>query len=318
MHSEAPQVFVSGVTGFVGGHIYRYLSGRGLKVAGSGRSSGQTHDAWVALDEHSDLSEFKQALAGVEWLVHAAGKAHVFSAEANRDETFYPGNILFTQKLMRAACEVGVKAIVHISSVSVYAAGKTSFIDSTMAVQPDSAYGSSKLKAETAAEQICRSLSVPLVTLRLPLVYGANPKGNMQRLLGLVDSGFPLPLGGVRNARSLLSINNLSHFIARLIGTPEIVSGTFVLADAERLSTPEIIKALAMGMGRPYRVFPFPLTLLSALARLAGRKQALDKLCGSLIVDAGDLYRTFDWLPPFNTKNELIEMARGFAMERKG
>lgn len=317
MGSQAPQVFVSGVTGFIGGHLYRHLGNAGWQVGGSCRAS-HAQGSWSTLDEHADLSEFKQALAGIEWLIHAAGTAHVFSAEANREETFYPGNVLFTQKLIRAACEMGVKAIVHISSVSVYAAEQAVVIDSTTPVQADSAYGSSKLEAESAAEQICRSFSVPLVTLRLPLVYGANPKGNMQRLLGLVDSGFPLPLGSVRNARSVLSINNLSHFIARLIAKPEMVSGTFVLADAERLSTPEMIKALATGMGRPCRVFPFPLLLIRGLAGLAGRKQTLDKLCGSLVVDASDLYRTFDWQPPFNTESELIEMARSFAMERKG
>ena len=71
--------------------------------------------------------------------------------------------------------------------------------------QPTDAYGRSKL----AAEQGLAELALDWVALRLVLVYGAGVTGNMAELVRLARTPYPLPLGALRNRRSLLSLDNL-------------------------------------------------------------------------------------------------------------
>ena len=53
--------------------------------------------------------------------------------------------------------------------------------------------------------------------LRPPLVYGPGARGNFARLVALVARGVPLPLGAVRNRRSLIFVGNLVDAIVRTL-----------------------------------------------------------------------------------------------------
>lgn len=75
--------------------------------------------------------------------------------------------------------------------------------------------------------------------------------------------GVPLPFGSVRDRRSLLFIGNL---VAALFAALRSEAGddTFFLSDAEDLSTPELIREIALALGRPARLLPVPSALLRA------------------------------------------------------
>src|SRR3546814_6505132 len=89
-----------------------------------------------------------------------------------------------------------------------------------------------------------------LVSVRPPLLYGENAPGNLRRLMRLVASGLPLPLGSVANRRCLVGVENLASLLVACALHPAAPGHTFLAADDEVISTPDLIREIAAGMGR--------------------------------------------------------------------
>ena len=146
-----------------------------------------------------------------------------------------------------------------------------------------------------------------LVILRPVLVYGPGNPGNLDRLMRLVQTRLPLPLGGIANRRSLLGVRHLASIIARSAVLPEAAGETVLLADGTDLSIAEIVRALGEGMGIRPRLFSAPPSLLLAAARMLGRARDADRLLGSLQVDVALQKRLFGVLPREATWRGLVE-----------
>ncbi|MFU2157379.1 NAD-dependent epimerase/dehydratase family protein, partial [Paenibacillus larvae] len=70
-------------------------------------------------------------------------------------------------------------------------------------------YALSKLEAERALGTLAAETGMEIVIVRPPLIYGPGVKANFLSLFRAVQHGWPLPLGGVRNRRSLVALDNL-------------------------------------------------------------------------------------------------------------
>ena len=64
----------------------------------------------------------------------------------------------------------------------------------------------------------------------------------------LVSLRLPLPLGGVRNQRSMLALGNLVDFIYTAINHPRAGNQLFLLADNLGISTPNLLSKLGVEM----------------------------------------------------------------------
>jgi nucleoside-diphosphate-sugar epimerase len=166
---------------------------------------------------------------------------------------------------------------------------------------PEDDYGRSKWEAESVTRQVASGTGLELVVVRPCLVYGPGVKGNLRALLAALARGVPLPLGSVRNRRSLVGLDNLCGLLVRCVEQAAAAGESFLAADGEDLSTPEMVRALATGIGRPARLFPVPVPLLEAAGALAGRREAVERLTGSLQLDAGKARRVLGWVPTVGT-----------------
>src|SRR6267143_4392336 len=100
-----------------------------------------------------------------------------------------------------------------------------------------------------------------------------------------VARGIPLPLGAIRNRRSLVALDNLVDFILVCVEHRAAANETFLVSDGEDLSTTDLIRRLARVLGRPARMIPVPVSVLRAGACLLGRCDVAQRLLGSLQVD---------------------------------
>src|SRR5690606_18051535 len=123
-----------------------------------------------------------------------------------------------------------------------------------MEPKPTDAYGRSKLEAERGLAE----LGLDWAALRPVLAYGPGVKGNMATLLALAQSPWPLPLGGLKAKRSLLSLDNLTGALDTLLKASGPLRRPFIAADPEPVSVPEIIAALREGLGRAPGLIPLP------------------------------------------------------------
>ena len=147
------------------------------------------------------------------------------------------------------------------------------------------------------------------MVIRSPLVYGPGAKANFQALFTAVRRGALLPLASIANRRSLVGVDNLADLIVVCMEHPAAASETFLVSDGEDLSTPDLVRRLAMAAGRPARLLPMPVWLLRAVASALGRSRAVDRLTGSLTVDISKARRLLGWVPPQTVDEELRRAA---------
>src|SRR5690606_13727253 len=196
-------------------------------------------------------------------------------------------NVTGTLNLARAAAQAGVKRFVYLSSVKVHGESTLSShpLTADSPLCPVDPYSVSKMEAEQALMRLAEETGLQVAIVRPPLVYGPGVKANFQRMMIWLDRRVPLPLGAVRNQRSLVALDNLTDLLMLCLSHPNAAGQAFLVSDGEDMSTSELLCRLGMALGKPARLIPVPVTVLRGVAGLLGMGAAVERLCGSLQVD---------------------------------
>jgi nucleoside-diphosphate-sugar epimerase len=309
---SASRILVTGATGFVGRALVRRLLAEGRKVRAAVRptSAALPAEAETAIvDDIGPDTDWRAALAGVDAIVHLAARAHVLrDSSADAHARYRAVNALGALRLAEAAA--GVRRFVFLSSVRVHGDHTTGapFIESSPLAAEDP-YGRSKADAERGLAALAAAGRLEPVILRPPLVYGPGVRGNFARLVALVARGVPLPLGAVRNRRSLVFVGNLVDAIVRTLDHPAAAGETFMVSDGEDVSTPELVRRIAHTLGKPVRLVPVPVALLRLGGTLAGRADDVARLLDDLVVDRSKIRALLGWSPVFTLDEGLDQTA---------
>ena len=179
-------------------------------------------------------------------------------------------------------------------------------------------YGVCKWEAEQALGAVAANTSLEVV-VRPPLVYGPGAKGNLARLLKLVRSGvpLPLPLGAVHNQRSLIGLDNLVDLLIRCVDHPAAAGQTLLVSDGEDVSTPDLLRHMAAGLGRRARLLPVPVPLLRLAGRALGKQAEVDRLVGSLQIDSSYTRELLDWAPQASVAEGIRRMVQGGVCQQR-
>lgn len=296
------KILLTGASGFVGSELSITLAGAGIdieSVSFSGMLAGQA----IEIDKDHEVC------------VHLAARVHVMNEAADDAlSEFRRCNVAGTVALARQAAAAGVRRFVFVSSVKVNGelttSGKPFSADDTPA--PQDPYGVSKHEAEVALRAIAAQTGMEVVIIRPPLVYGPGVKANFAAMMRLIYRGIPLPIGSVRNMRSLVGLGNLVSLIKTCIAHPAAANQTFLVSDGMDMSTAELARRIGSALGKPARLLPVPVVLLTAGARLLGRASVAQRLCGSLQVDITKTRELLDWVPPISVDEELKRTARAW------
>lgn len=301
------RILVTGASGFVGRALVTDLANAGHTVRAAMRQPADVFPRSVEVVAVSDLTrpvEWRLLLRDIETVVHLAGIAHAGPGIA--DDTYDRVNRLATAELAHAASAARIRHLIFMSSIRAQAGPSSGApLRETDEARPTDGYGRSKL----AAEDALRAPGVPYTILRPVLIYGSGVKGNLERLLALARSPWPLPLGLCRNRRSLLARENLIGAIHFALATPATHGETFVVADPAPLTLAEIMSALRHGLGRNAGLLPVPPALLAATFRAMGRGDDWQRLGGNQIADPGKLMDT-GWKPVIDTRAGLAALMR--------
>jgi nucleoside-diphosphate-sugar epimerase len=104
-------------------------------------------------------------------------------------------------------------------------------------------------------------------------------------------------------------LDNLVDLIVTCIDHPAAANQTFLVSDDEDLSTTALLRRMAAALGRPARLVPVPVGLITLGARVIGRPGVAQRLCGSLQVDIGKTKELLDWSPPVSVDEGLRRTA---------
>jgi nucleoside-diphosphate-sugar epimerase len=339
MFAEHPtqyqRVLVTGGTGFIGQQLLTLLAQTPLQVRLALRSATapvtprlEAHQLeankletqkpeTIVVGELGPDTDWQAALVGVDAIVHLAGRAHMLKDWApDPAAEFQRVNCAGTLNLARQAIAAGVKQFIFISSIGAVTTLSRERLTEATPCRPDTDYGRSKYDAEVGLRELCQGTAMTWTILRPTLVYGPGNPGNMERLLKLIQTGLPLPLGSLPNQRSFVYVGNLVAAILRCLEHPAAAGQVFLISDGEDFSTPALVKVLAQGLGKSALLLPCPPALLQLLGRVTGQTKTIERLMGSLVVDSSKLRQTLDWHPPFPAAEGLQTTARWFQSQK--
>ncbi len=315
------KILVTGANGFVGSSLCRDLVARGFETRGAVRGETVVLPAGVEKVAVGDINAdtvWAEALHEINCVIHLAARVHVMKEKsADPLAEFRKVNVEGTRRLAEAAAAAGVRRFVYVSSIKVN--GEATFergFSESDEPNPQDPYGISKWEAEEALRYISNETGLEVVIVRPPLVYGPGVGGNFLRMLAWIDKGIPLPLGSIRNRRSMIYIENFADALILCASHPKAANETFLVADSESISTPELIRILAEKMGRKSGIFSFPASLLKLLGKLAGKSPEIERLTSSLIVDTTKIGTKLGWNPTSSLDDGLSGTVDWFSKNR--
>ncbi|CAN1531226.1 WcaG Nucleoside-diphosphate-sugar epimerases [Methylophilaceae bacterium] len=267
-----------------------------------------THFPVVEVGDLDANTDWSVALTGVTSVVHTAARVHVMKDQtADPLAEFRRVNVAGTLNLARQASAAGVKRLVFVSSVKVN--GEQTqigqpFTEKDVALPLDP-YGISKYEAEEGLRRIAKETGMEVVIIRPVLVYGPGVKGNFLSMMRWLHKGIPLPFGAINNARSVVALDNLVDFIITCMHHPAAANQTFLVSDEVGISTTQLLQYTASAMGVKSRLIPVPALMIQVSAKLLGKGEVAQRLCGNLQVDISKARKLLGWVPPISVKEGL-------------
>ncbi|MDB4700232.1 SDR family oxidoreductase [Akkermansiaceae bacterium] len=343
------KVLVTGPSGFVGRKVCKRLLADEIDVRGAWRKTSPLADGYesVVVGNIDGSTDWSNALKGIDAVVHLAARVHIMDdTAADPVAAFREVNVDGTGRLAEEAAKSGVKRFVFISSIKVNGevtlqssdrrsegGSQTSEVSGerrrakNQEVSPENSsagfsesdqpcpqdpYGQSKYEAEVTLRKIEASTGMEVVILRPPLLYGPGVKANLLKLIHWVDKGIPLPLGGIQNKRSLLSLTNFADVISKCLIDPRAGGRTFTVCDGDDISSAELVERVAKALGKAPRLITVPEWLMKCAGKLTGNSEQVQRLCSSLQVDSSHVRERLDWKPPVTMDEELGKVARWY------
>jgi nucleoside-diphosphate-sugar epimerase len=173
------RVFVTGGTGFIGGHVVRRLRERGDEVRALVRSpdKGQAL-ADLGCELVSGALSNKDAIGagmqGCEAAIHGAAVYEVGIPESEH-RAMYEANVIGTENVLRAALEAKLPKVVYISTVGAFGNTKGQVVDESYehpGTSFTSYYEETKLEAHRLAKRLIAEEGLPCVIVQPGGVYG--------------------------------------------------------------------------------------------------------------------------------------------------
>jgi nucleoside-diphosphate-sugar epimerase len=314
-------ILVTGATGFVGGALVRRLAADPSfdGVVAAVRRKAEALPEGVAQVLVGDLlpaTDWRRALQGVDAVVHCAARVHVMRDDSTEPlQAYREVNVSGTLNLARHAADAGVRRFVFVSSIKVNGEatqpGHPFTADDVPA--PLDPYGVSKLEAEQGLREIEAQTGMEVVIVRPPLVYGPGVKANFASMMRCLARGIPLPLGAIQNARSMVALDNLVDLLVTCVKHPAAAGQIFLVSDGEDVSTTELLRRIALAMGKKPFLLPIPAFVLEWGTALLGKRDVAQRLCGSLQLDINKTRQLLDWTPPVSLDEGLHRATEGFS-----
>lgn len=284
-------ILITGASGFIGSSLVPYLKTKYSVQVLSLRNYA------------TDNRNFEN----VQSIIHLAGVAHKMNNENPND--YFKVNRDLTIRFAQDAKKAGVSQFIYISSTKVYGEESIIYNESSVCL-PSDPYGKSKLEAEIELKKI-ESDSFSVAIIRPPLVYGANVKGNMLKLMSLLIRFKIIPLGGIKNQRSMVYIGNLVALIEHIVLNQS--SGLILAGDKKQYSTTELVYGLSKGLNSNNIIISLPYFVRMIISKL--RPELSKRLFESLIFENKHSYRKINFTPPYSFNQGIDEMTAQYLSE---
>lgn len=286
--------FLTGGSGFIGGHLIRQLIAKGYTVRALVRSEESAHKVtalgaqpiWGDLEDEAAL---RSGMAGCDVVFHLAAWYALTRRNADRA---YAINVEGTRRVLQIAHESGVPRIVYTSTIAAFGDTGGKLVDETYhyrpptellvgACQPTYArqpadalrteYDRTKYLAHEAALELQRA-GAPIIIVMPGGVYGAGDTSSIGEMMTLFLRGLLIVLPGPETMLTYAHVEDIAagHVLAAEKG---VVGERYILA-GPALTIAEVVALWAELTGKPRPLFGIPGRFLRPLAPLMDVLQA--------------------------------------------
>lgn len=269
---------ITGVAGFVGGHLLDHLQDAGLKIVCVLRPSRdpspfRRRGYEVRIADLGRPLTCGGAFEGIDVLIHLSGMGQVAG-------------------LVPLLEQAGLRRGVFLGSTGIH----------TRLASPSA---EAKRRGEAA---LLRS-NLAWTVLRPTMIYGGPGDRNMARLLNLIQRVGVVPVpGGGATMQQPVHVDDLVSTIVASLARPHSIARAYDVGGPEAMPLRNVIEEAARSMGRTAWIVPLPVTASAravALVRRAGvpfplRAEQILRLAETKAVEIGDAVRDLGHRPrPF-------------------
>ena len=264
------RIFLTGATGFVGGHVARLYAERGARqrvlVRPTSKLSGLSGlpDLEIVRGDLQQVDALRSALSGCQALVHVAADYRLWVRDP---DAMYGANVNATRDLLRLAAEVGVPRVVYTSSVATMGfRSDGTIVDEETPVQLADMIGHykrSKFQAEQCALAAARGgQHVMILNPTTPIGAGdVKPTPTGRIVVDFLNRRFP---AYVDTGLNLVDVDEVArmHVVALERGRP----GERYILGGENLSLKQILDRISAITGLPSPTRKVPHAVAAAFA----------------------------------------------------
>jgi len=298
-------VLLTGGTGFLGRQLSNALSSNDCEVI---ELTSGIERRRIDISNPFDF-ELSQPL---HTIIHAAGKAHSVPKTESERNAFYNVNYHGTRNLCKAIERLSVlpKSFIFISTAAVYGIDEGNLIDEEYPLNGKTPYAKSKILAEGWLQEWSSRNQITLGILRLPLIAGPNPPGNLGAMIKGIRQGRYLSIGKANARKSIVWVED----VAKVIPVLAKKGGVYNLTDGHHPTFGELEAAIATALRKkkPYKI---PYWFANGLAKAGDmigdrfpiNSDKLKKITSTLTLNDRKAREVLGWNPsPLLSKIDLL------------
>ncbi|MBL8717626.1 MAG: NAD-dependent epimerase/dehydratase family protein [Myxococcales bacterium] len=273
------KVALTGATGFLGRYLVDALLARGWSVVGVARDPDRVPGLRDRIGlRRADLLEPDTLVAALEGVDALVSNAALFSLSEGSPAAYARVNVEGTKNLLAAAREVGLRRLVHVSSVAVYKGLPFFPADERHAQWSErdrpsrfTAYAISKALSEQECWRSCARDGIALTTVRPSAIYGAFDP-NFTRVLRRWLA-WPIVPAPVLARLPFVYAGDVAEAVAECLARPSSVGRAYNVA-GEPCSPRALAQAFYAAGGGPERpLVPVPLPLFRRFDSAAAARE---------------------------------------------
>jgi dihydroflavonol-4-reductase len=272
-------VFVTGGTGFIGGHVVRALRERSDEVRALVRDPNKgaaLADLGCELvsGDLADRAALERAMDGCDAVVHGAAVYEVGIPESEH-RAMYEANVAGTENALRAVLGAKVPKAVYISTVAVFGNTRGKVVDE--GYQPPgrdftSYYEQTKYEAHLVARRLIADEGLPCVIVQPGGVYGPDDHSSIGQLMNQFLAGRLPALTFPDTGFNMVHVDDVAAGV--LLALDEGKVGESYILGGQITTMREMIDTLARVSGRRPPRFNVPtglIKLMTPIGPLVGK-----------------------------------------------
>ena len=257
---------VIGGSGFLGGHLVNKLLSMNYKVTSTynSRPRGEiSHDPNLSFCKADicERDEIEGLFSGLDYVFMCVNVSPFNLSKEEYKRRITRINTEGVHNVAQCMIKYKTKILVFLSSVAAMGAKtETECYDESTSLEPEEAYGKSKLLAEKTLQDFYRK-GLGGAILRPSGIYGPGGFGPLGKIVGFLNRGFVPIIGNGENLQSVVYVGNVVNAAVAVAESNALPGAVYLISDNRPYSVNEMISTTARIMGKKYRTIHFPVSI---------------------------------------------------------